>query len=349
MSVKPFGKLPSGARLARIKQSGNYRDGSFQNLAETVMIAEGTNYLKLMMNFVGKGPERNPVGVLPSKRTNLKSISGDDTTIIWFGHSSYFIRTQGKNILVDPVFSKRASPFQFLGVKEYPVSIRYTAEDIPTIDALIITHDHYDHLDYNSLISLGPKVKAIYTALGVGSHLSYWGFEEARIKEMDWWEGDTILSGIDLIATPARHFSGRSLVRNKTHWASFILKTGEHNLFLGGDSGYDAAFKTIGEKYGPFDIGILECGQYNTMWPNIHMMPEETVQASADLRAKVLLPVHWGKFTLSLHPWREPIERALKHAQSMNMTLATPMIGEPLSLNQIPPQTHWWNALPVGN
>ncbi len=346
MSQKPFGKLPSGPRLVRIKESPNYREGSFQNLAETIMMAESTSYLKLMANFFSKGVDRSPVTQLPSQKTDLKSLSGDETQVIWFGHSSYFIRAQGKNILIDPVFSKRASPFQFMGVKGYEVAMPYMTTDFPTIDALIITHDHYDHLDYNSLVNLGPKVKAVYTALGVGSHLVYWGMEESRIKEFDWWEGESILPGIDLIATPARHFSGRSLTRNKTLWASFVLKTKEHNLFLGGDSGYDAAFKTIGDNYGPFDLAILECGQYNTMWPNIHMMPEETVQASADLRSKVLLPVHWGKFTLSLHPWREPIERALKKAQSLNMSVATPMIGEPLTLDQPLPQTNWWNGLP---
>lgn len=345
MSPKPFGKLPSGARLARIRESRNYREGSFQNLVETIMMAEGTSYLKLMANFFSKGVDRNPVDQLPSKRINLKSLSGDETKIIWFGHSSYFIRTQGRNILIDPVFSKRASPFQFMGVKEYEVAMPYTTTDFPTIDALIITHDHYDHLDYDSLVNLGPKVKAVYTALGVGSHLAYWGIEESRIKEFDWWEGETILPGIDLIATPARHFSGRSLTRNKTLWASFVLKTSDHNLFLGGDSGYDAAFRKIGDNYGPFDLAILECGQYNTMWPNIHMMPEETVQASADLRARALLPVHWGKFTLSLHPWREPIERALRQAHLLNMTVTTPMIGEPLTLSQPLPQTRWWNGL----
>ena len=178
--------------------------------------------------------DRNPHELLPSVRTNLKSLSGDDTTIIWFGHSSYFIRTGGKNLLIDPVFSKRASPFQFLGAKGFEIAIPYTTADFPTIDALILTHDHYDHLDYSSIIKLRPKVKAIYTTLGVGSHLAYWGVDEGIIKELDWWEGETISPGIDLIATPARHFSGRSLTRNKTLWASFVLKTREHTLYLGG-------------------------------------------------------------------------------------------------------------------
>jgi len=342
MPQKPFGKLPSGRRLDRIKKSPNYRDGSFFNLAETQMMAEGTNYLNLMVNFFSKGVERNPAIKLPAITTNLMSLVDEEPILVWFGHSSYFVRINGKNLLVDPMFSNRASPFQFIGAKAYEGTRHYTAEDFPPIDALILTHDHYDHLDYNSMLKLLPKVKSFFTALGVGSHLAYWGVDESLIHEFDWWEGKTILPGIDLISTPARHFSGRGLTRNQTLWSSFVLKTKEYSLFLGGDSGYDEAFKSIGEAYGPFDLAILECGQYNTMWPEIHMMPEQTVQASADLRAKVLLPVHWGKFTLSLHPWREPIERALKHATSLNLTVTTPMIGEPVSLGGLLPQGSWW-------
>lgn len=348
MPQKPFGKLPSGPRLARIMKSPNYRDGRFQNLTDTKMMAEGTNYLDLMVSFFSKGVDRNPVGPIPSVKTDLKSHS-NDPTIIWFGHSSYLLRIEGKNILIDPVFSNRASPYPFMGVKGYDIVLPYTVDDFPSIDALIITHDHYDHLDYQTMLRLAPKVKGYYTSLGVGSHLAYWGVEESRIREFDWWDGETILPGIDLIATPARHFSGRSLKRNQTLWSSFVLKTKEHNLFLGGDSGYDKAFRKIGDTYGPFDVAILECGQYNAMWPNIHMMPEETVQASADLRSKALLPVHWGKFTLALHPWREPIERALKQARSLDMTVTTPMIGETVSLNQLLPHTRWWDALGEGS
>jgi len=342
MSQKPFGKQPSGRRLTRIKSSANYQNGVFTNLAETKMMADGTNYYDLMVNFFSKGVDRTPHTKLPSVTTDLISLSGDEPVLVWFGHSSYFIRLNGKNLLIDPVLSKRASPFQSIGAKAFDVTRQYSVEDFPPIDAMIITHDHYDHLDYNCMMSFLPKVKAYYTALGVGSHLAYWGVEESRIHEFDWWEGSTILGDIDLIATPARHFSGRSLARNKTLWTSFVLKTKEHNLFLGGDSGYDAAFKTIGKTYGPFDLAILECGQYNTMWPQIHMAPEETVQASVDLRAKTLLPVHWGKFSLSLHPWREPIERALTQARSLNTTVTTPMIGEPLYLSRPMPQASWW-------
>ncbi|CAN5874611.1 hypothetical protein BH11BAC4_BH11BAC4_23300 [soil metagenome] len=208
---------------------------------------------------------------------------------------------------------------------------------------LILTHDHYDHLDYKTVVNLKEKVKTVYCSLGLSSHFIYWGFDETTIDELDWWQTKTMSPGITLTATPARHFSGRGIKRAKTLWSSFILKTNDHNLYLGGDSGYDRHFKEIGEKYGPFDIAILESGQYNESWPFIHMMPEQTVQAAHDLRAKVLLPVHWAKFTLSLHPWNEPVKRILAEAKRTGLKVTTPLIGEPVILDSSYPDATWWN------
>ncbi len=179
--------------------------------------------------------------------------------------------------------------------------------------------------------------------MGVSSHLIYWGFNEEIITELDWWQTANLTSEMTLTAAPARHFSGRGLKRGKTLWSSFILKTEDNNLYLGGDSGYDVHFAEIGERFGPFDIAILECGQYNTAWPLIHMMPEETVHAALDLGAKVLLPVHWGKFTLALHPWNESPERVLKAAASTNLKVTTPLIGEPVIPHEVYPSANWWN------
>ncbi len=342
MQQKPFGKKPSGKHLERIKESDHYRDGSFQNLTETKMMADGTSYFNLLVDFFSKGINRVPSDTLSSVRTDLKTLLDTVPSIVWFGHSSYLIRIEGKNILVDPVFSQRASPVQYLGMKSYAISTPYEVEDLPPIDAVIITHDHYDHLDYNSIIKLLPTVNNYYTALGVGAHLRYWGVKEGCIHELDWWERHDIGPEIELIATPARHFSGRGFIRNKTFWASFVLKTDRHQIFIGGDSGYDDSFRVIGDKYGPFDIALLECGQYNEKWPYIHMLPEETVQASIDLGAKVLMPVHWGKFTLALHPWDEPIRRVVNQANSLGVHITTPKIGEPVVLNREMPQTSWW-------
>ena len=279
---------------------------------------------------------------MPSVKTDLKNIKSDKPVIVWFGHSSYFIRINNKNILIDPVFSGNASPVSFM-VPAFEGSDVYTTDEFPEIEFLILTHDHYDHLDYKTIKKLKTKVKEIYCSLGLASHLIYWGFNKNIITEMDWWQTNKLTAEITLTAAPARHFSGRGFKRFKTLWSSFILKTASYNLYLGGDSGYDKHFKDIGEKYGPFDIAILESGQYNTAWPLIHMMPEQTAQAALDLKAKVLLPVHWGKFTLAMHPWNDPVQRVLKAAASKNLKITTPMIGEPVILDEIYPDKNWWN------
>lgn len=346
MQHSTFGKLPSGERLERIKKSPNYKDGSFQNLTKTEMLAEDASYPKMIVNFFSKGIDREPVDTLPSIKTDLKSLPDDKTTLIWFGHSSYFIKLNGKNILIDPVFSERASPFQFIGKKAYPIQTPYTLEDFPeSIDLVIITHDHYDHLDYNTIKKLHPHVKHFYTSLGVGSHLESWEVPAEKIVEFDWWESKIFEPGLEVVATPARHFSGRGLKRNQTLWSSFVLKTDSTSMYVGGDSGYDSAFAAIGDKYGPFDLALLECGQYNTMWPNIHMMPEEVAQAAIDLKAKVFMPVHWSKFTLALHTWKDPIERTTKAAEQLGAVVTTPMIGEPVVLGSTLPNKKWWANL----
>jgi L-ascorbate metabolism protein UlaG (beta-lactamase superfamily) len=220
----------------------------------------------------------------------------------------------------------------------------YNVDDMPPIDILLISHDHYDHLDYKTVLKLNNKVKHIITSLGVASHLEYWGFDMNKVTELDWHDTKEI-DGLKFTSQPARHFSGRSFKRAKTLWASFILKTKDWSIYLGADSGYDIHFKEIGEKHGPFDLAILESGQYNEAWHNIHMMPEETVQASIDLKAKTLLPVHWGKFSLSLHPWNEPIERLMKKAEELNVNTTTPLIGEPIIIGENYPAKKWWRSL----
>jgi L-ascorbate metabolism protein UlaG (beta-lactamase superfamily) len=207
---------------------------------------------------------------------------------------------------------------------------------------MILTHDHYDHLDFKTIRKLRNKVARIYCSLGIGSHLKYWGVDDKKVTELDWWESAQLEENIVLTAAPARHFSGRGIKRGQTLWSSFILKTKGHNLYIGGDSGYDSHFKEIGHKFGPFDIAILEAGQYNPMWPLIHMMPEETVQAAVDLNAKALLPVHWGKFTLAMHPWNDPVIRVLKKATELNMKVLTPKIGQPIILDDAFQNESWW-------
>jgi L-ascorbate metabolism protein UlaG (beta-lactamase superfamily) len=245
---------------------------------------------------------------------------------------------------VDPVFSGNASPSSFFA-KAFAGANTYGVDDMPaTIEAVLLTHDHYDHLDYKTILRLKDRTNHFYTSLGVGAHLEFWGVEPGRITELDWWERCNI-GDMSLTATPARHFSGRSLKRGGAIWSSFVLKGPGYNLFLGGDSGYEEHFKTIGERFGPFDLAILECGQYGQNWPYIHMMPEQTVTAAQDLRAKTLLPVHWAKFTLSLHPWDEPIRRVTAAAAKAGLPLTTPRIGEPVIVNGHYPADAWWEGL----
>ncbi len=341
--LQSFGKLPSGKRLDRIKSSVNYREGSFQNVQPTEMLVKDASYPKMMAEFFfGKVVDGVPGSPLPVVKSDLKALPLNDPAIVWFGHSSYLIIINGKRILIDPVFSAYASPWQFIGTKNFAYSHPYSIDDFPEIDLVILTHDHYDHLDYHAILKLRSKTNQFCTALGVGAHLVYWGIEEAKIREFDWWQSATVFSGLELTATPARHFSGRGFNRNQSLWTSFVLSVEGYKIFIGGDSGYDASFKTIGDKLGPFDLAILECGQYNQQWPFIHMMPEDTVQAAVDLRANVLLPVHWGKFKLSLHSWTDPINRVVEQAKVLNQKITTPMIGEIVKLDTISTSSHWW-------
>ncbi|KAA2240989.1 MBL fold metallo-hydrolase [Chitinophaga agrisoli] len=324
-----------------LASSSNYKNNRFENLSPTAVTAEGVSFGRLLREYFRKPANVTPSYPLPSIKTDLRALYSDTPVITWFGHSSYLIHCKGTNILVDPVFSSSLAPVPGL-IKAYPVTHAYTADDMPDIDLMIITHDHYDHLDRKTITQLKNKAKAWYTPLGVGGNIAGCGVDGNLITEMDWWETEQPLPGITLTATPARHFSGRGLRRGVSLWASFVLEIYGHRIFVGGDSGYDTHFKTIGEKYGPFDMAVLECGQYNPHWPHIHMMPEETAQAALDLRAKMLLPVHWGKFTLAYHPWNESIKRVLASPAAQQVQIATPMIGEPASINPAQQYSRWW-------
>jgi L-ascorbate metabolism protein UlaG (beta-lactamase superfamily) len=339
--LKSMGKNPWGERLKKVEQSPNYRDGIFQNLSVTTVMAEKGDFFRTFKKFMNKPKTVKPPHHLPSLITDLKNLPGGNPVLIWFGHSSYLIKINGKHILVDPVFSGYASPFKISSAKCFDGSNAYSVDDMPPIDILLITHDHYDHLDYKTLLKLKDKCRHIITSLGVGSHLEYWGIDMSKVTELDWHESKEII-GMKIISAPARHFSGRSFKRSRTLWASFILKTKDYSIYLGGDSGYDTHFKSIGEKYGPFELAILESGQYNEAWKPIHMMPEETVQACMDVRAKTLLPVHWGKFSLSLHPWNEPIERVMKKTAELKVAVTTPLIGEQVIIKEKYPVSTWW-------
>jgi L-ascorbate metabolism protein UlaG (beta-lactamase superfamily) len=342
-----FGSLPQGKRLARIQQSPNYRNGAFQNLNETPVQTENFSFAGTLWKFLNPPKSVEPQAPLPSEKTNLHELPAEETSLVWFGHSSYLIKTQGLLILVDPVFSGYAGPVGFM-TKSFAGTDVYFPGDFPPIDVMLLTHDHYDHLDHQTILALKDRTKKFVTSLGVGAHLECWGVPADKIVELDWWESYTHTDSVQLTAAPARHFSGRKFTRYQSLWSSFILKTTEHKLYLGGDSGYDRHFKEIGDTFGPFDLALLECGQYNTDWPLIHMMPEQTVQASIDLKANVLMPVHWGKFKLAFHHWTEPIERATAAAEKLKVPLTTPKIGEVLTVGKHYPQERWYAELQPG-
>lgn len=339
---KTFGRLPKGTRLERIQQSTNYKSGSFQNLSPTAALREDASFCKMIKDFTNKPKSVRPAAPLKIQRHDIAAMQAP--SIVWFGHSSYLLKLEELTLIVDPVFSGHASPVKFFG-KSFEGTDIFDTDQFGGIDYVLITHDHYDHMDYETILKLKNKVKHFYTSLGVGSHLEYWGVPADKITELDWWETAQIKDNVSITATPSRHFSGRGVKRAQTLWSSFVLKTAKENLFLGGDSGYDEHFKEIGEKYGPFDLALLECGQYGENWPNIHMTPEQTWQAALDLNTKTLMPVHWGKFVLALHPWKEPIERLFKAVNSDHLRIVTPMIGEPLSLHAANTTTKWWTTI----
>lgn len=340
-----FGKAPEGKRLERIMKSNNQEKGTFKNLSHTPDLAEGYSIMGVMYDyFFKKSPRKAPVDSLPSIKTNLLNLSPDEQVLVWFGHSSYFIQIEGKRILVDPVFSGNASPIPGSN-KSFSGADIYSAEDFPAIDYLLLTHDHYDHLDYETTLKFKTKTAKVICGLGVGQHLEYWGYDSTQIQEGDWYEQVVADSLLQIHITPARHFSGRSFARNNTLWCSFVVISPGLSLFLGGDSGYDAHFAEIGKRFGPFDLAIIDNGQYDFAWRYIHALPEEVLQASQDLNTKRLFPVHSSKFVLANHAWDEPLNRISKLCEG-KLPLVTPMIGEKVDLyNSQQVFSAWWKGV----
>ena len=343
MNQAKFGKHPSGKRLELVKQSPNWRDGAFQNLSPTPALTEGVSFFKVFTQFFfGKKIDVKPTKPLPSEKVDLLHLDPAQDVLVWFGHSSYFLQLDGITFLVDPVLSGAASPVSFT-TNAFAGTDRYKVEDLPKIDFLLITHDHWDHLDYETVLQLKSKVDQIVCSLGTGEHLEYWGFDTAKISEKDWNETVKFPKNVTIHTAPARHFSGRGFKRNQALWTSYILEINDKRIFIGGDSGYDSHFKQIGEKFKSFDLAILENGQYNKNWKYIHMMPDEVLKAAKDLNTKILFPVHSSKFALATHPWYEPLETITSLPKDSSFTIITPKIGSiasPTDSNQV--FDKWW-------
>ncbi|HPF07661.1 MAG TPA: MBL fold metallo-hydrolase [Spirochaetota bacterium] len=341
-----FGTKPGNDDMLRVEQSPNYNreQRKFINRRPGIVKENMDSNFKFrdIIEWL-KGPENGVPGMaLPEIKPDMKKFTeySQDPKVIWFGHSSILLNIAGKNILIDPVFSDHASPFNFM-VKRFQKPVLNLSE-LPEIDYIVISHDHYDHLDMKTVKFFKDKHAEFILALGTGSHLRGWGIDSQRITELDWW-GKTEKGNIEFIAAPAQHFSGRSFSgRDSTLWASWIIKAGKMNIFFSGDSGYDTHFKDIGRKYGPFDLAFIETGQYNEKWREVHMLPDEAAQAYFDLNARRYFPIHWGMFELALHPWYQPASDISKEADSRKINLITPMLGEIITIDKGLKTGRWW-------
>ncbi len=338
-----YGDKSKGYSKTKIENSPNLIDGKFRNLVSTNMsFKKGEDYNQeyIADKNIGKKPKKP----LPSIKFNKNDFAAnDENSITWFGHSTILMKLESKIILVDPVFNN-ASPFSaILGPAPFKYEDNICAEDLPDkIDIVLITHDHYDHLDYKTIKEIQTKVEKFLVPLGNKAHLLKWGVPNSKVEEFDWYDGLSY-ENIDFTFTPTRHFSGRAIRdRFATLWGGWIIKSEKSNVFISGDSGYFDEFKKIGEKYGPFDVAFMENGAYNPRWRNIHFFPEQGVLASMEVRAKVALPTHWAKFSLSSHNWIEPIDRFVKEAKKSGLNLATPLIGQTFVIGGEIPQEHWW-------
>lgn len=346
VNVSPqFGGKISSEQKKVYAQSENYAGGKFRNPGNITTDMSFSNMVRIIKQYFRPHPNTIPKTKLPVTKVDSLEIAQPQQSakLVWFGHSSFLLEIADKNILIDPMLGNTPAPHQWVGTKRFTDGLPIEIEKLPVIDAVILSHDHYDHLDYGSIVKLKDKVNHFYTPLGVGAHLKKWGVAESNITELDWWQ-DATLDQLTFRCTPAQHFSGRGLTDGaSTLWASWVIQSRDENIFFSGDSGYGSHFKEIGKRFGPFDFAMIECGQYNELWKEIHMFPEETVQASVDLKAKRMMPIHWGAFKLALHEWTDPVSRASMKADELNVDMITPMIGEAFFANE--PSTassDWW-------
>jgi L-ascorbate metabolism protein UlaG (beta-lactamase superfamily) len=343
-----FGARAAGLRLERIQSSPRFIDGAFRNT--TVVppgLRPGTGF-STFTEFLLGGQRRTPPGPLPQQSPLAPWQRAPETglRVTWLGHSTLLLEVDGVRILTDPVWGERASPSAFAGPKRFhpaPVSL----SELPPLDAVLVSHDHYDHLDFPTIRELARRQVPFITALGVGAHLEAWGVSPERITELDWWEETRLADkGLSFTATPAQHFSGRGMGdRNRTLWASWVLKTDRHRLFFSGDTGLTADFNDIRERQGPFDLVMLEVGAFHPSWGDIHLGPENALQAYRMLGGKALLPIHWGTFNLAIHAWDEPAETLLRLSEGQGLRILTPRLGAPVEPSRVELPDPWWREV----
>ena len=338
-----YGHRATGERRARMERSPQWKNGHFENPQPLVNDAWGS-----VAGLFDASAYTSPSAPIPTVALDPKQLETPPATglrVTWLGHATNLIELDGHRVLTDPVWSERASPFTWVGPRRW-YTPRIALEALPKIDAVIISHDHYDHLDYRTLQAMKGWDTTFVVPLGIGAHLAYWGVPEAHIVELDWWEHAQV-GGLDIVCTPARHASGRTLYdKDSTLWAGYALVGPKHRAYFSGDTGLFPAMRDIGERLGPFDVTMIEVGQYHSAWPDWHIGPEQAVTAHQWVRGKVMMPMHWGLFALAYHGWTEPAERALAAAQQAHVTIVDPRPGQSFEPDSPPALERWWPEVP---
>ena len=345
INTPQFGRAPKGQRLERIMKSPNFKDGVFINREPIVNHLEDSFLVSFYKFIFEKKADLRPQDSIPHIKTDLKTLPKDRDLLVLLGHSSFLLQLSGHRFLVDPVLNGHVSPLSFL-MTAFPGSNPFSIKDLPDdLDTILLSHDHWDNLEYSTSTALKDRIKHVITGLGNGEYYEMWGYDVKKIHELDYGEEISIAPNIKITLTPARHFSGRFLKENPTEPGSFVITTDRIKFFYSGDSGYGRHFREIGQKYGPFDFAVMEDGQYDLQWHNVHMLPEEVITAAQDIEAKAILPVHNSKFVLANHKWDDPLESLLKLSDKFTGKIVTPLIGEVVYLDALPLTNPWWRKV----
>lgn len=344
MKSKQFGGRITKEHKELYMRSPNWSDGTFKNLEETPSAVDWKKIPGMICKQIKGHRHGYPKSPLPFQSFDTDNFlaRSEETKMIWYGHSVVLLRMNGKNILIDPMLGEDASPIAPKKTRRFSENTLSICEQLPDIDLMVLTHDHYDHLDHASISRLKVKTSRYYVAMGLQRHLVSWGVEPESVQEFDWWD-ESIFEDINITFTPTRHFSGRGITSiAKCLWGGWAFKTATENIWFSGDGGYGSHFKTIGDKLGPFDFAFMECGQYGEDWALIHLFPEESVRAAKEAGAKAVMPVHWGGFNLSYqHAWYEPVENFINHCEKENLNYLVPPIGEIFNY-KMDIQLPWW-------
>ena len=345
LSLPQFGGKASGERLARMRANPHFHDGRFVNDLPPASYTVADVRALFVGQFFG-GEVRVPPAPIPIVAVDPDSLKGAAPSpglrAFWIGHASVYVELDGVRMLIDPIFSEVASPLDIGPRRFHPPPIRLA--DLPMIDAVLITHDHYDHLDMRTVQQLSQRGTMFFVPLGIGAHLQAWGVPEAQIRDLEWWQ-ESPLRGVRIVSTPSRHYSGRGLTdKDATLWTSWSVIGAKHRFYVSGDTGYSDHFARIGERFGPFDLAFIKIGAYGpgAPWLDIHMSPEDAVRAHREVRARRMFPVHWGTFNLAFHDWNEPIQRALAAAAANQVELVTPRIGEMVDVDRPFESSRWY-------